>query len=54
MDEGELERMSNLVAEVFRIEKSATLRASIPPFLSFMHWTTKAGPELVDERNEPE
>ena len=43
MNEGELERMSNLVAEIFRIEKSATLRASILPFLSFVHWTTKAG-----------
>ena len=35
--------MSNLVAEIFRIERSATLRASIPPFLSFLKWTTKAG-----------
>jgi predicted transposase YdaD len=43
MNEGELERMSNLVAEIFRIEKSATLKASIPPFLSFVKWTTKAG-----------
>jgi hypothetical protein len=31
------------VAEIFRIEKSASLDASIPPFLSFLKWTTKAG-----------
>jgi predicted transposase/invertase (TIGR01784 family) len=43
LNEKELDSMSNLVAEIFRIEKSATLKASIPPFLSFMHWTTKAG-----------
>jgi hypothetical protein len=43
MNDREIERMSNLVAEIFRIEKSATLKASISPFLSFMHWTTKAG-----------
>jgi hypothetical protein len=43
MDEAELTRMCNLVAELFRIEKSATLRASIPPLVSFLKWTTKAG-----------
>ena len=32
-------------AEIFRIEKSPTLEASIPPFMSFMKWTTKAGAE---------
>ena len=43
MNEDELASMSNLVAEIFRIEKSASLEASIPPFLSFLKWTTKAG-----------
>ena len=43
MNEAELESMSNLVAEIFRIEKSPSLNASIPPFLSFLKWTTKAG-----------
>ena len=37
--------MCNLAAEIFRIEKSDTLRASIPPFVSFLRWTSKAGPE---------
>ena len=43
MNEAALESMSNLVAEIFRIEKSPSLHASIPPFLSFLKWTTKAG-----------
>lgn len=45
MNEAELSRMCNLAAEIFRIEKSATLKASISPFLSFLKWTTKAGAE---------
>ena len=45
MNEDELLRMCNLAAEIFRIEKSETLRAAIPPFVSFLHWTSKAGPE---------
>ena len=43
MNEAELGRMCNLAAEIFRIEKSPTLKASIPPFVSFLKWTTKAG-----------
>jgi predicted transposase/invertase (TIGR01784 family) len=43
MNEAELESMCSLTAEIFRIEKSKTLRAAIPPFLSFLKWTTKAG-----------
>jgi predicted transposase YdaD len=43
MDGDELQRMCNLAAEIFRIEMSPTLQASIPPFLSFLKWTTKAG-----------
>ena len=39
----ELEKMCNLAAEIFRIEKSTSLKASIPPFVSFLKWTTKAG-----------
>ena len=42
MDGDELQRMCNLAAEIFRIEMSPTLQASIPPFLSFLKWTTKA------------
>jgi predicted transposase/invertase (TIGR01784 family) len=45
MNETELMKMSNLVAEVFRIELSETLKASIPPFVSFLKWTERAGPE---------
>jgi len=45
MSAAELEKMSNLVAEVFRIELSDNLKASIPPFMSFLKWTEKAGPE---------
>ena len=43
MNDDALANMSNLVAEIFRIEKSPSLEASIPPFLSFLKWTTKAG-----------
>ena len=45
MDTAELERMANLVAEVFRIESSSELRACIPPFVSFLRWTERAGDE---------
>jgi predicted transposase YdaD len=45
MSEAELESMCNLVAEIFRIEMSPTVMASIPPLLSFIKWTTKAGPQ---------
>jgi predicted transposase/invertase (TIGR01784 family) len=45
MNDTDLERMSNLVAELFRIENSTALNACIPPFLSFLKWTYKAGPE---------
>ena len=45
MSEAELKKMCNLVADVFRIELSESLKASIPPFLSFLKWTQKAGPE---------
>lgn len=43
MNDADLEKMCNLVAEIFRIEISATLKASIPPFISFLKWTQKAG-----------
>jgi len=45
MNAAELEKMSNLVAEVFRVELSDSLKASILPFVSFLKWTNKAGPE---------
>ncbi len=35
--------MSNMVAEIFRIEKSPTLEASLSAFLSVLKWTKKAG-----------
>jgi hypothetical protein len=40
-----LEEMSNLVAEMFRIEKSATLKDSVAAMVSFFQWTQKAGPQ---------
>ena len=40
-----LEQMSNLVAEMFRIEKSATMTGSIAALVSFFKWTEKAGPQ---------
>jgi len=43
MDDDELENMCNLVAQIFRIEKSETVKASLPPLFSFIEWSKRAG-----------
>ena len=45
MSTEQLENMSNLVANIFKIEKSPTLKATIPALISFLKWSRKAGPE---------
>ena len=50
LNDEELAAMSNLAAELFRIENSASLRACIPPFLSFLKWTERTGGEQADLR----
>ncbi|MFO8073189.1 MAG: Rpn family recombination-promoting nuclease/putative transposase [Polyangia bacterium] len=45
LDSDELESMSNLAAEIFRIEKSPDLVSSVQAFWSLCKWTVKAGPE---------
>lgn len=36
-------QMVNMAAAIFRIEKSDSLKASIPPLLSLLKWTRTAG-----------
>ncbi len=43
LDDKELEQIQNLASDIFRIEKSPSLKACIPPILSFLKWTSKAG-----------
>ncbi len=45
LDPKALEAMSNLVAEMFRIEKSPTMTDSVAALISFFKWTQKAGPQ---------
>ena len=43
MADAEREKMGNLVAKIFRIEISDTLKSSIKPFLSIVKWPQKTG-----------
>jgi len=43
LDDKTLEQMENMVANIFRIEKSRSLKACIPPFVSLINWINKAG-----------